>query len=156
VRILTENKRVHFDFKIIERFTAGVVLTGHETKSVKTGRAQIAGAHIIIRGNEAFVVGMEIPSFQPKNAPEDYDPGRTKKLLLNKSEIASLLGKIREGLAVVPLRVFEQKRRIKLDIALARGIKKYDRREILKKREAERDIRKVAGRSTLRVSDSMS
>ena len=145
MRILTENKRVHFDFKIIERFTAGVVLTGHETKSVKTGRAQIAGAHVIIRGSEVFIVGMEIPSFQPKNAPEDYDPGRTKKLLLQKREIEKLFGKIREGFTVVPLKIFEQKKRIKLEIALAKGLKKYDRREILKKREAEREIRRVAG-----------
>ncbi len=143
MKVFAENRRAMHDFEVLERFTAGIVLTGHETKSIKTGRVQIAGAHVMIRRGEVFVVGLETPSFQPKNAPENHDPGRTKKLLLEKREIDKLSGKIHEGLTAIPLRVFAQKGRVKIEIALARGLKKHDKREKLKKRESEKEIRRI-------------
>ena len=142
-KVLAENRRAHFDFEIIEKLVAGIVLTGHETKSVKMGRVQIAGAHIIVRDEEVFILGMEIPSFQPKNAPQNHYSGRTKKLLLNRKEIASLIGKIKEGYSVIPLKVFDIKNKVKIEIALARGLKKRDKRELLKKRESEREMKKA-------------
>lgn len=146
MKTFAENKRAHFDFEIIEKFAAGILLTGHETKSIKAGRVQITGAHAIFRNQEAFLVGMEIPSFQPKNSPIDYDSGRTRKLLLKRDEIRRLIGKINEGLTAIPLRVFASRGLLKIEIALGRGRKIHDRRELIKKREVEKEIRRAKGR----------
>lgn len=137
------NRRAWFDYEILEKFAAGIVLSGHEAKSVKMGHADLAGAHAIARGGELFLVGMNIPSFQPKNAPKDYDPERSRKLLLKKDEIAYLFGKLRSGLTLVPLRVYTTKRGlIKIELGLGRNRKKHDKREAIKKRETEREIRR--------------
>lgn len=139
---LAVNKRAFFDYEILEKFQSGIVLAGHETKSVKIGRVNIAGVHAIIRNNEAFIVGMGIPSFQPKNAPQNYEPDRTRKLLLKKDEIKYLLGKTKSGLTLVPLKVYTNRGFIKIELGLGRGRKKHDKRELIKKREAEKEIRK--------------
>ncbi len=139
---LTINKRATFDYEVLEKFTAGIELTGHETKSAKLGHPNIVGAHAIIRGNEAFSVSIDIPSFQPLNAPSDYNPLRTRKLLLKRSEIKYLAGKLRSGLTLVPLKLYTDHGLVKVEIALARGRKKHDKRELIKKRESEREIRK--------------
>ncbi len=135
------NKRAGFDYEIIEKFQGGIELTGHETKSVKMGRVNVAGAHAVIRNGETFVVGMETPSFQPKNAPADYNPGRTKKLLLKKDEIKYLTGKTQTGLTLVPLRVYTHRGLVKIELGLGRRRKKHDKRELIKKREIEKEIR---------------
>lgn len=139
---LLVNKRAYFDYEILEKFKAGVELTGHEVKSAKTGRINIVGAYAIIRGNEAFLVGAEISSFQPKNAPEGYDPSRTRRLLLKKEEIRYLFEKIQSGLTLIPLGVSTERGLIKIELGLARGKKKHDKRETIKKREVKREIRK--------------
>ena len=124
---LAVNKRAFFDYEILEKFKAGVELTGHETKSAKMGRIKIVGAHAIIRGNEAFLIGAEISSFQPKNAPADYDPSRTRRLLLKSEEIKYLLGKTKSGLTLVPLGVFTERGLIKIELGLGRSKKKSDK-----------------------------
>ncbi|MEK7077339.1 MAG: SsrA-binding protein SmpB [Patescibacteria group bacterium] len=140
---LAENKRARFDYEILEVFRAGIELTGHEVKSLKKRGGLLVGAHVIIRGGETYLVGLDVHSFQPGNAPHSFDSTRTKRLLLNKGEINHLFGKTREGLTIIPLKLYDNARgKIKLDIALARGRKKYDKRELLKKREARREIRK--------------
>ncbi len=139
---LAENKRSTFDYEILEKFTAGVELTGHEVKSAKMGHFNLAGAHAIIRDGEVYLLGASIPSFQPGNAPENYDSQRTKKLLLKREEIKYLLGKTKSGLTLVPLRAYTNRELIKLEICLARGRKKRDKRELIKKREIKREIRK--------------
>ena len=142
---LAENKRARFDYEILETFQAGIELTGHEVKSLKKRGGSLFGGHVIIRGGEAKLVGLEIPSFQPGNTPEGYDPARTKRLLLKKDEIKHLFGKIQEGLTIVPIKLYNNPRgKIKIEIALARGRKKHDKRELIKKRESIRGIRKVA------------
>lgn len=147
MKILAENKRVRFDYQILETFTAGLELTGHETKSLKIRGASLNASHVIIRNNEAFIIGMSVNSFQPANAPKTFSSERTRKLLLNKSEIKTLIGKIQEGLTIVPLNVYYTNRGlIKIEIALARGRKIHDKRELLKKRETLREIRKTANR----------
>ena len=138
---LATNKRAGFDYEILEKFPAGAELTGHEAKSVKSGRINIAGAHAVIRNGEVFIIGMEIPSFQPKNAPPDYNPGRTKKLLLKKEEIKYLTGKIQGGLTLIPLKVYTHHGLVKIELGLGRGRKKHDKRELIKKRQVEREIR---------------
>ncbi|MCP6720077.1 MAG: SsrA-binding protein SmpB [Patescibacteria group bacterium] len=139
---LAINKRATFDYETLEKFTAGIELTGHETKSMKLGHPNIVGAHAIIRDNEVFSVNIDIPSFQPLNAPSNYDPLRTRKLLLRRSEIKYLAGKLLSGLTLVPLKLYTDHGLVKVEIALARGRKKHDKRELIKKRESDREIRK--------------
>lgn len=120
------------------------MLTGQEVKSIKGGRVQLAGSYVVPREQEMFLIGAHIPPYQPNNAPRDYNPERNRKLLLHKKEIRYLLGKARErGLTLVPLKVYTQKRMVKLEFGLARGKKKQDKREFLKKREAKREIERA-------------
>lgn len=140
---LAQNKRATFDYEILEKFTAGIELTGHEAKSIKMGHFDLAGAHAILRNNEIFLVGANIPSFQPKNAPHDYDPQRTRRLLLKKEEIKYLLGKTQSGLTLVPVKSYTNRGFIKIEIGLARGRKKHDKRELIKKREVEKELRRT-------------
>ena len=138
---LLQNKKVFFDYEILEKLEAGLELRGFEVKALRNKLGSILGARVIIRGGEAFVVGMEIPPYQPANTPKDYEPQRTRKLLLKKSEIKYLAGKGGErGLTIVPIAARVKGRRIKLEIAVARGKKKYDKREKIKKRESKRKI----------------
>lgn len=138
---LAENKRAGFDYEILEKFQAGIELIGHEVKSAKMGHFNLAGAHAILKDNEIFLLGASIPSFQPGNAPENYDSERTKKLLLKRDEIKYLLGKIKAGLTLVPIRAYTNRGLIKLEIGLARGRKKSDKRELIKKREFKRNLK---------------
>lgn len=138
-----ENRRARFDYQILETFEAGIQLTGHEVKAVKTGKASLAGAFAIARGGEIFLVNAEISPYQPKNAPEDYDPTRARKLLLNQKEIKYLIGKVQEAnLTLVALKLYNKGGRIKVALGLARGKKKSDKREAIKKREVQKKIRR--------------
>jgi len=138
-----ENRRARFDYDILETFQAGIVLSGHEAKSVKSGRANLSGSHAIIRDGKASLLNMSIPSFQPENAPADYDPERTKKLLLKKREIKYLTGKLQENLTLVPIKLYcKDNGFLKLELGLGRGKKKHDKRETIKKRETEKEIRR--------------
>lgn len=139
---LSVNKRALFDYDIAEKFTAGVALTGHEAKSAKLGRMNIAGCHAAVRGNEVYLMGANIQSFQPGNAPAGYDPTRTRKLLMKREEIKYLTGKLQSGLTLVPLKAFVSHNFVKLELGLGRGRKKGDKREVVKKREMERDVRR--------------
>jgi len=145
--ILLENKKAVFDYEILEKFEAGIQLLGFEVKSLKMKQGSLAGGRVAIRNNEAFIVGMQIPPYQPKNISADYDPYRTRKLLLRKSEIDFIEGKSsQKGLTAVPLNVYTKDGFIKISFCLARGLKKYDKRHIIKQREAKRDIeRKIKG-----------
>jgi len=137
------NKKAYFNYEILETFQAGIVLTGQEVKSIKNGRISLAGSYVILKGEEIFLIGADIPPYQPKNAPRDYDPKRFRKLLLNKSEIRYLIGKSRQtGLTLIPLKVYTKRQKIKLEFGLAKGKKKVDKREKIKKREIEREMRR--------------
>ena len=101
------------------------------------------GSHITVRGKEVFVINMQIPPYQPANTPKDYDPVRNRRLLLTKKEISHLSGEENQkGLKIVPLSVYNKSRKLKLEIAIVRGKKKYDKRESIKKRDVEREIRR--------------
>ncbi len=141
MKIFAENRKAYFNYQILEKFEAGLVLTGQEVKSIKSGRLGLKGAYVVLKNEEAFLIGANIPAYQPKNAPADYRPERTRKLLLSKREIKRLIGKAKEkGLTLLPLRVYNKKGRIKLEIGTARGMKKSDKRELLKKRETLREM----------------
>lgn len=139
---LSSNKKALFEYDIREKITAGIRLTGHEVKSVKSGHCNLLGSRAIARHNEIFLVGMNIPSFQPGNTPQDHDPLRTRKLLLKKSEIIQLTDKLNAGLNLIPLNVFTNKNYIKIELGLGRRKKNYDKRDAIKKREVEKEIAK--------------
>ncbi len=140
--VITINKRAYFDYEILETFETGVELFGFEVKSVKNGQINLAGSYAIIRGGEVWLINADIPAYQPKNAPEDYDSKRSRRLLLRKKEIGTLIGRtVEKGLTLVPLRVYTKERKIKIEIGLAKNRKKKDKRELIKKREAEREIK---------------
>lgn len=145
MKALSENKKAYFDYEIVEKFQAGLVLLGHEVKSIKSGRMQMAGAYVVFKDSELFLIGSNIPPYQPKNTPDDYNPERTRKLLVQKSEIRYLIGKTKEkGLTLVPFKVYTTPRgKIKLEFGLAKGKKKADKREKIKKRDVDRDIRRA-------------
>ena len=142
---ITENRKAYFDYEILESFEAGIELFGFEVKAVKTGRMNLNGAHVIIRGNESWLINADIPPYQPLNTPTDYDPKRTRRLLLKHEEIASLIGKTHEkGLTLIPLKVYIKRQKIKIEIGLARSKKKADKREDLKKKADRREMRGVS------------
>ncbi len=143
MKILAENKKAYFDYKILETFEAGLVLIGQEVKSIKSGRVNLKGSYVVLKNNEFFLIGCNIPPYQAKNAPPDYNPEQSRKLLLKKSEIKYLIGKSKQkGLTLVPLKMYTKNEKIKLVFGIAKGKKKFDKREIIKKREAEREIKK--------------
>lgn len=141
MNIYAENRKAHFDYEIIEKYEAGLVLQGQEVKSIKTGHISLSGAYVVFRANQPELIGAKIPPYQPKNTPADYNPERSRKLLLNKKEIDYLAGRANEkGFSLIPLKVYEQHGRIKLEFALAKGKKKFNKKEKIKKRDIEREI----------------
>ncbi len=141
---LAENKRVRFDYEIIEEIEAGIELTGFEVKAARAGKMQITGAQAIVRGVEAYLVGTEIAPYQPGNEPDGFDSSRTRRLLLHRQEIERLRGKSEErGLTIVALKVYNKGRRVKVLLGVGRKKKKYDKREKIKKKEAVRKIDRI-------------
>lgn len=144
---LAENKRAYFDYEILEKYEAGIELAGHEVKSVKTGKINLSGAYVIIRNNEVWLINADIPPYQPKNTPEGYNPKRTRRLLLTKKEIRELIGKTNQKtLTLLPLKAYTKGRKnlIKLEIGLGKSRKKSDKRELIKKRDIDKEIRKIS------------
>lgn len=142
--VFTVNRRATFDYEILETYEAGIELLGFEVKSIKAGRANLAGAFVVIKNNEAVLLSADIPPYQAKNTPAGYDPIRSRKLLLHKSEIKELVGKsAQKGLTLVPLRVYNKGPRVKLEFGLARHKKKYDKREKIREREDKRKINRA-------------
>ncbi len=138
---LVENKKAHFDYQILESYEAGIELLGFEVKSLRKHQGNLLGAYVTIRGGEAFIIGMNIPAYQEKNTPETYDPLRNRKILLAKKEILELANpRNGKGLTIIPLSLYNKGRKIKVEIAVVRGKKTYDKRESIKKRQSERDI----------------
>lgn len=143
MKTLAENKKAYHDYTLLKKFESGIILLGQEVKSIKLGRAVLRGAFVVLRNKEPFLLNATIPPYQPKNSPKNYDPQRTRKLLLKKSEINYLIGKTAEkGLTLIPLRMYTQRGKIKIDIGIAKNKKKADKREVLKKRETEKNIRR--------------
>lgn len=138
------HKRARFDFEILDTFEAGLVLVGHEVKAIRSGRAKLEGAHVVVRGGEAFLVGASISPFQPANTPKEYEPERTRKLLLSRKELNQIEEKSEQkGLTAVPTRLYSKNGKIKLEVAIARGKKKADKRETIKARDVKRDIERT-------------
>ena len=139
---LATNDRARYDYELLERLEAGLALTGQEVKSAKTGHMKLKGAHVTFHRGEAMLTGAHIARY-PKAGPlPDYDPERSRKLLLHKREIERLRGKREEdGLTIIPLRAYMKAGRIKIEVAVARGKKQYEKREAIKKRDLDREAR---------------
>ena len=136
-----ENKKARFNYEITETFEAGIELLGPEVKSIKGGQGSLEGAYAVVRGGEVFLLGSNIPPYQAQNMPGGYDPLRTRKLLLTKKEILELSHMEKEKkLTMVPLSMYNKKGKIKVSLGIARGKKKFDKRETLKKRDDMREI----------------
>jgi len=141
---LIENRKVYFNYEIMEKLSAGMELFGSEVKSLRNKQGSLEGSHVTIRGNEAFLIGADIPPYQPSNSAKEYDSRRNRRLLLTKKELTHL-GKEegKKGLTIVPISVYNSRNLIKLEIAIVRGKKKFDKRETIKKRETDREIRRL-------------
>ena len=141
---VVENKKVHLDYTILEEMEAGLELLGFEVKSLRAGQGSLKGARIVARGGEAYLVGASIPAWQLATAPKSYYPERTRRLLLSQKEIARVASAEGEkGLTIVPLKVYNKDRKLKLAIAIARGKKKEDKRHTIRAREEKRRIERT-------------
>src|SRR3990167_3182822 len=119
-----ENRKARFDYEVLEKYEAGIEFLGMEVKSVRSGRMSLEGSFVIVRGGEAYLMNANIPPYQPNNAPENYDPLRNKKLLLTKKEMSELMKSEKTNLTIVPLKLYNKGRKIKIEIALVKGKKK--------------------------------
>ena len=138
-----ENRKARFNYEILEKYETGIELLGVEVKSIRSGRMSLEGAFVVVRGGEVFLINSNIPPYQPNNTSKDYDPLRNKKLLLTKKEIATLAGSEKnKSLTIVPISVYNEGKKIKVEIALVKGKKKHDKRESIKKRDTDREIRR--------------
>lgn len=139
-----KNKKAHFDYEFLEQYEAGVVLLGNEVKALRANKASLNGAYVIIRGGEAYLVNASISPYQVANTPKGYDPERPRKLLLSKKQLSELSnGTDKQGLTIVAIKWYNKNKHIKLNIALAKGKKKGDKRETLKDRDSKRDIDRI-------------
>lgn len=135
------NKKAYFDYEILEKFEAGLALTGMETKSIRTKQAKLTGGFVTFHANKAFITNLHIPKYKYASGMENYDPEHSRQLLLHAKEISYLRGKMQEkGLTIIPLSLYNKGRHIKLEIGIAKGKKSYDKRETIKKRELDREI----------------
>ncbi|MDF2750953.1 MAG: smpB [Gaiellaceae bacterium] len=140
---IVENRRSRYDYELLDRFEAGIVLTGTEVKSLREGRVTLAQAYADLRGQEAFLIGAEIAEYGHGNLA-NHEATRDRKLLLRRDEISSLLGKVREkGLTLVPTRMYFKDGKVKVEIALARGKDKGDKRRTIADREAKRQMERA-------------
>jgi len=144
MKILAENKKAYFDYEFIEKYDAGLVLLGPEVRSIKLGRINLNASYVILRGNELYLINCNISPYQANNMPGNYDPERTRKLLVTGQEIKYLIGKLaQKGLTLVPIKVYTKKSKIKLEFGLAKSKRKVDKRQDLKNRDIQRDIRQT-------------
>jgi len=142
-KLIVDNRRARFDYELLERFEAGLVLTGTEVKSLRQGRVSLTHAFGDVRDGEVWLVGADIATYDQGNIA-NHEPERDRKLLLRRSEIASLIGKVREkGLTLVPTRMYWKDGRAKVELALARGKQTIDKRRDIAKRDADRAIQRA-------------
>lgn len=145
---LATNRAALHEYTVLESLKAGIVLSGAEVKSTRAGRINLKGSYVTIHNNEVWLTNAHISPYQPAGNREHYQPDRSRKLLLKRKEIDRLLGKLKEkGLTAVPLSVYTSKSLIKVDVGIVRGKRQFEKREVLKKRAVDRDIRTALKRS---------
>jgi SsrA-binding protein len=146
-KVIAENRRARYDYDLLDRLEAGIALTGTEVKSLREGRVQLGQAYADVRDGEVWLVGASIDEYTQGNIA-NHEPNRDRKLLLHRREIDSLYGKVRErGLTLVPTRLYFKDGRVKVELALARGRERIDKRRAIADREAKRQVdRALKGR----------
>lgn len=145
-KVIVSNRRARHDYEIMDTYEAGIVLTGTEVKSLRAGRASLADAYASVEDGQVWLRGVHIPEYT-QGSWTNHEPRRTRKLLLHRKEIFRLLGKIKErGLALVPLSMYFSDGKVKVELALARGKRSYDKRADLAKRDAKREVARALGR----------
>lgn len=141
---LLDNRKALFSYEVQESLEAGIELLGHEVKALRKGMGSLSGAYVTIRGGEAFLVGSTISPYQQGNVPKDYDQKRQRRLLLSKKELERLvMATDKNGLTLVPISMYNKGRVIKVELAVAKGKKKADKRQTIKSRDANREIHRV-------------
>jgi SsrA-binding protein len=136
---VTVNRKARYEYEILQVYEAGIVLQGTEVKALREGKANLVDSYGLLKENEIWLMGAHISEYTQGNI-NNHDPTRTRKLLMNRSEIRKLIGKVKEkGLTLVPLRIYFKKGRVKIEIAIAKGKKVYDKRETIAKRDFDRD-----------------
>ena len=139
LKIISNNRKAKFNYFFLEFFEAGIVLLASEVKSLRDGKANISESYAFDMGGEIFLVNSQIPSYK-ESSYNNHDPGRNRKLLLNKREINKLLGRVnREGFTLIPTKLYFKRGKVKVEIAVAKGKKQYDKRQIKKKRDWNRE-----------------
>lgn len=142
-KLIAQNKKAYHDYFIEETYEAGIVLTGTEIKSIRAGRVNLKDSYAQIKDGEVFLIGMHISPYEQGNR-FNHDPERTRKLLLHKREINKLVGETKQaGYSLVPLKIYLKNGYAKVLLGLAKGKKKYDKREELKRKEAKREIERA-------------
>lgn len=142
---LAENKQARFDYEILEKFEAGIALSGHEVKAVRNGQINLKGSYVVFTGGNPTLLNAHISPYAHASKMVAYDPTQSRRLLLNKSEIKHLRERLEEkGLTIVPLSVYTSNHLIKVQIGLAKGKQLHDKRETIKKRDLDRDARREA------------
>lgn len=141
------NKRAKYDYEILETYEGGLLLKGFEVKAIREGKMRLEGSYITLKSGqksaEVYLINSHVSPYQPLNTPKDYDPERSRKVLLHKKEIRTLIGKIKQkSLTLIPVCVYNERKKIKLEFALAKGKRQIDKRETIRKRDIEREIRR--------------
>ncbi|TAM81175.1 MAG: SsrA-binding protein SmpB [Jatrophihabitans sp.] len=145
-KLIAQNRKARHDYAILDTYEAGVVLTGTEVKSLRLGRASLVDGFATIDDGEVYLRNVHIPEYE-QGSWTNHEPRRTRKLLLHRGEILRLIGKTKEsGLTLVPLSLYFSQGKVKVEIALAKGKKSYDKRQDLARRDADREVRKALGR----------
>jgi len=139
---LALNKRASYDYEFLQKFEGGLVLTGPEVKSVKKGQIQLTGSFITVHNGELWLTNAQVSKYGPAGEQPQYDPRRSRKVLLHKKQIRELIGKSQQGgLTIVPISVYTRGSLVKIEFALARGKKQFEKRDKIKKRDVAREIR---------------
>jgi SsrA-binding protein len=145
-KIIAQNKKARHDYSILDVYEAGIVLTGTEVKSLRLGRASLVDGFATIDDGEIYLRNVHIPEYT-HGSWTNHEPRRTRKLLLHRGEILRLIGKTKEsGLTLVPLSIYFAAGKVKVEIALARGKRSYDKRQDLARKDADREVRRALGR----------
>ncbi len=143
IKVVATNRKAYHDYHIEETHEAGIALTGTEIKSVRAGSVNLKDSYAVVKDGEAWLLNVHISSYEPASR-QNVDPDRTRKLLLHRSEINRLMGRVQEkGLTIIPLRMYLKHNRAKVELALVRGKRQYDKREAIAKRDTDREIQRA-------------
>jgi len=142
--VVIKNKKAFFDYEVLETIEAGLILSGHETKAIKSGQVNLKGSYVSFHKDQIGIAKMHVSKYKPAGPMPDHDPDRWRPLLLHKKQIALLMTKNNEkGLTIIPLKVYTKGRLIKVEIGICRGKKMYNKREIIKQKDIKRETQRT-------------